>query len=81
MRCAGGCWFRVLKSGCRAEHLATRKACRLERQITIHAVIAWRLFGRDVPTIEPDCLFSDLELRFLSDYARRYRLDPHSGRR
>ncbi len=75
------CWFRVLKSGCRVEHLATRKACRLERQITIHAVIAWRLalmtlLGRDVPTMKPDCLFSDLELRFLGDYARRYRLDP-----
>ncbi len=80
------CWFRVLKSGCRVEHLATRKACRLERQITIHAVIAWRLalmtlLGRDVPTMKPDCLFSDLELRFLGDYARRYRLDPRWGRR
>ena len=33
-------FFRVLKSGCRAEHLAFHTADRLQRAITINAVIA-----------------------------------------
>ena len=36
-------FFRVLKSGCRAEHLGFHSAERLERALTIQAVIAWRL--------------------------------------
>ena len=36
-------FFRVLKSGCRVEHLAFHTADRLQRTITINAVIAWRL--------------------------------------
>ena len=35
-------FFRVLKSGCRAEHLAFHTAERLQRAITINAVIASR---------------------------------------
>ena len=31
--------FRVLKSGCKAEHAAFRSACRLQRSVTINAVI------------------------------------------
>ena len=35
--------FRVLKSGCRVEHLAFHTADRLQRAVTINTVIAWRL--------------------------------------
>ena len=49
--------FRVLKSGCRVEHLAFHTADRLQRAVTINTVIAWRLMvmtllGRDVPGCE-----------------------------
>ena len=67
-------FFRVLKTGCRAEHLAFRTADRLERAITIQMVIAWRimlmtLLGRAVPECPAEWLFSEAELRFLADYA------------
>ena len=67
-------FFRVLKSGCRAEHLGFHSAERLERALTIQAVIAWRLMlmtllGREVPECDAELLFSDIELRFLTDYA------------
>ena len=67
-------FFRVLKSGCRAEHLGFHSAERLQRALTIQAVIAWRLMlmtllGREVPECDAELLFSDIELRFLADYA------------
>ena len=67
-------FFRVLKSGCRAEHLGFHSAERLERALAIQAVIAWRLMlmtllGREVPECDAEWLFSDIELRFLADYA------------
>ena len=67
-------FFRVLKSGCRAEHLAFHTAERLQRAITINTVIAWRLMlmtllGREVPQCDAELLFGDVELRFLNDYA------------
>ena len=67
-------FFRVLKSGCRAEHLAFHTAERLQRAITINAVIAWRLMlmtllGREVPQCAAELMFTDIELRFLADYA------------
>ena len=67
-------FFRVLKSGCRVEPLAFHTAERLQRAITIHAVIAWRLMlmtllGREVPECDAALLFSDVELRFLNEYA------------
>ena len=67
-------FFRVLKTGCRAEHLAFRTADRLERAITIQMVIAWRimlmtLLGRAVPECPAEWLFSEAELRFLEEYA------------
>ena len=67
-------FFRVLKSGCRAEHLGFHSAERLQRALTIQAVIAWRLMlmtllGREVPEYDAERLFSDIELRFLADYA------------
>ena len=72
-------YFRVLKSGCRVEHLLFRTADRLQRAIAINAVIAWRimvmtLLGRQVPDCEPQLMFTDGELDFLRDYAHRYAL-------
>ena len=73
--------FRVLKSGCRVEHLAFHTADRLQRAVTINTVIAWRLMvmtllGRDVPGCDAQLLFTDIELRFLTDYAEELGLPP-----
>ena len=70
-------FFRVLKSGCRVEHLAFHRADRLQRAIAINAVIAWRimlmtLLGRDVPNCAASLMFTDEELAFLRDYAQQY---------
>ena len=82
--------FRVLKSGCRVEHLAFHTADRLQRAVTINTVIAWRLMvmtllGRDVPGCDAQLLFTDIELRFLTDYAeelgRNRRASRQSSRR
>ena len=67
-------FFRVLKSGCRAEHLGFHSAERLQRALTIQAVIAWRvmlmtLLAREVPHCDAQLMFADMELRFLADYA------------
>ncbi|MDE2826716.1 MAG: IS4 family transposase [Bacteroidota bacterium] len=72
-------FFRVLKSGCRVEHLAFRSADRLQRAIAINSVIAWRimlmtLLGREVPACEPGLMFTDHELGFLADYAAQFGL-------
>ena len=77
-------FFRVLKSGCRAEYLAFRTAERLQRAITIQAVIAWRLMlmtllGREVPECDAELLFSDVELRFLNEYAAHSALPAPSN--
>ena len=73
--------FRVLKSGCRVEHIAFHTADRLQRAVTINTVIAWRLMvmtllGRDVPGCDAQLLFTDIELRFLTDYAEELGLPP-----
>ena len=73
--------FRVLKSGCKAEHAAFRSACRLQRSVTINAVIAWRimlmtLLGRDVPECPAELIFTDHEITFLEDYAATFHLQP-----
>ena len=53
----------------------------LQRALTINTVIAWRLMvmtqlGRDVPASHPQLLFTDIELRFLNDYAAEIGLPP-----
>jgi len=74
-------WHRVLKSGCHIQELAHHTAERLERAIAINFVIAWRimlmtLLGREVPELPAELLFSDLELKVLSAFARRTRRAP-----
>ena len=70
-------YFRVLKSGCRVEHLAFHTADRLQRAIAINSVIAWRimlmtLLGRQVPDCDAGLMFTDDELSFLRNYAVEY---------
>jgi len=74
-------WHRVLKSGCRIGDLAHESAERLRRAIGINLVIAWRimlmtLLGREMPELPAELLFSDIELRTLSAYAKKKDLKP-----
>lgn len=69
-------WHRVLKSGCSVEDLAYETAERLRRAIAINMVIAWRimlmtLLGREQPALPAEILFSDIELRVLSAFAKK----------
>jgi hypothetical protein len=71
-------WHRVLKSGCRIEEAAHKTAERLTRSIAINLVIAWRIMlmtrlGREVPQLPAEVLFSDLEIKVLSAYAKKKR--------
>ena len=74
-------WHRVLKSGCRIEDIAHESAERLRRAIAINLVIAWRimlmtLLGRETPELPAEVLFSDIELRTLTAYAKKRGLNP-----
>ncbi len=67
-------WHRILKSGCRAEHLNLRAAERIERAVAVRAVIAWRLaamvmMGRETPELPAGILFSDTGIMALADFA------------
>jgi len=69
-------WHRVLKSGCRIEDLAHATALRLSRAIAINLVIAWRimlmtLLKRETPELPAEVLFSDIELKVLTAYAKK----------
>lgn len=72
-------WHRVLKSGFRIEERSHRSAVRLERAITIDAVLAWRimlmtLLGRESPSLPAEILFSELEIDVLTIYAQKKKL-------
>ena len=74
-------WHRVLKSDCKVEYLSHRTGERIERAVTINAVIAWRLtamtlLGRDTPELPADILFSDIEIIALEDFAKDRKLPP-----
>ena len=74
-------WHRVLKSGCKVEYLGHRTGERIERAVTINAVIAWRLtamtlLGRDTPELPADILFSDIEIIAWEDFAKDRKLPP-----
>ena len=68
-------WHRVLKAGCKVEYLGHRRGERIERAVTINAVIAWRLtamtlMGRDTPELPAETLFTEIEIAALKDFAR-----------
>ena len=74
-------WHRLLKTGCKVEYLAHRTGERIERAVTINAVIAWRLMamtllGRDTPELPAETLFSDIEIAALEDFAKDRKLPP-----
>ena len=74
-------YFRVLKSGCRIEELENRTAGRLQRAAAINIVIAWRIhlmtrLGRELPGLPSEILFSDVELRVLTLFAKSCRMAP-----
>lgn len=74
-------WHRVLKSGCKVEELANKTVERLKRALAINQVIAWRimlmtLLGRETPELPAEVLFSDLEVKVLSAYAKKKVLLP-----
>jgi len=73
-------WLRVLKSGCKVEHLGHRCRERSERAVTINAVIAWRLaamtlMGQDTPELPPETFVSEIEIAPLENLARNRGLD------
>ena len=54
---------------------------RIERAVTINAVIAWwltlmTLLGRDTPELPADTLFTEIELAALEDFAQDRRQPP-----
>ena len=71
----------LLKLGCKVEHLGHRTGERIERAVTINAVIAWRLtvmtlLGRETPEPPAAVLYSDIEIMALNDFARDRKLPP-----
>ena len=68
-------WHRILEHGCRVERIAHRKLHRVQREVAVRGVIAWRLhvlalLGRDTPQVEAQVLFSEYERMVLADFAR-----------
>ncbi len=69
-------WHRILKAGCKVEYLGHRKGERIERVVTIKAVIAWRLaamtlLGRETPELPAEVFYTELQLRVLRHFAKR----------
>ena len=77
----------MLKSDCKVEYLGHRQSERIERAVTINAVIAWRLavmtlMGRDTPELPPETFFSEIELAMLGGYINFKRMrHAHPGRK
>ena len=72
-------WHRILKSGCKVEFLRHQRGERIERAVTINAVIAWRLaamtlLGRETPELPMEVMFTDIEIGVLQDFAKHNRL-------
>ena len=72
-------WHRILKSGCKVEYLGHRTGQRIQRAVTIKAVIAWRLaamtlLGRETPEMPAEALFTQVQIRVLRHFAARRRL-------
>ena len=72
-------WHRILKAGCKVEYLGHRTGERIERAVTIKAVIAWRLaaltlLGRETPELPATVFFTQIQLRVLRHFAARRRL-------
>lgn len=71
--------WQILKSGCKVEDLGHRTGERVERMVTIKAVIAWRLaamtlMGREAPELPSKVYFARIQLRVLTHLAPRRKL-------
>ncbi len=71
-------WHRALKTCCGAEDPAHPNAERQKRLMAINMVIAWRvqlmvLFGREMPELPGDVLFSDNEIEVINRLAVKWR--------
>ena len=72
-------WHRILKSGCKVQYLGHRTGERIERAVTIKAVIAWRLaamtlLGRETPELPAQVFFTHIQMRVLRHFAASRRL-------
>ena len=79
LRCRIEDWHRILKSGCKVEYLGHRTGERIERAVTIKAVIAWRLaamtlLGRETPELPATVFFTQMQLRVLRHFAAKRQL-------
>ncbi len=77
-------WHRILKSGCKVECLGHRRGERIERAVTIKAVIAWRLaamtlLGRETPELPVEVFFTRVQIRVMRHFAARRRLAAPGG--
>ena len=71
-------WHRVLKSGCGIEELRNETGERIKRAVAIYMVVAWHvilmtLLGREVPELPAEVLFTDIELKVLTAFAKNRR--------
>ena len=69
-------WHGILKAGCKVEYLGHRTGERIERAVTIKAVIAWRLaamtlLGRETPKLPAEVFYTELQMRVLRHFAKR----------
>ncbi len=69
-------WHRILKTGCKAQYLGHRTGERIQRAVTIKAVIAWRLqamtlLGRETPELPAETFYTELQMRVIRHFAAR----------
>jgi hypothetical protein len=71
-------FYKVLKSGCKAEEARLRTAERLVKLIAVFCILSWRVFwmtmiNRSAPNAEPDLVLTGMEIALLD------RLIPDKG--
>jgi hypothetical protein len=74
-------YFKVLKSGCKAESLRLRTAERLTCVIAVFCILAWRAFwmtmvSREDPKAPAGLVFTDMEQRLLDRLVSRPKIPP-----
>jgi len=67
-------FYKVLKSGCRAEDAKLRTAERLTNLIAVYCIVAWRVFwltmvNRTNPQTSADTVFTETEIAILNHLA------------
>ena len=72
-------WHRFLKSGCKVEFLRHQRGERIERAVTLNAVItgrlaAMKLLGRETPELSMEVMFTDVEIGVSQDFAKHNQL-------